>query len=430
MKAAAIEYEKNRVDVKNNHFQNIQDYGEFNDYPQSVIDIVAGSVTGKSCLQKYRKFVYGRGFADKDNYQIIVNSDGETADTLLRKIVDDYCMFNGFAVHVNRNLLGQVVSIRHIPFENIRLCNDDDPKYAGKVALHEDWGNRKHRLRSTKNKIEYIDLFTPNVEDYIELIKENEGGIVTYKGQILYYSENGAGNYPLPIFDEVLTDMVAQEAMANITYRNCKKGFLPGFVMAEIKDGFDMDNEEDKKDFEAINEELAKMQGDKNTANILHMVVPAKDQIPEVVPFRGINYDKDFEVSRMACKESIGEAFMQPKELRCEENSTGFSNDTMVQAYKVYNATTEDDRRTIEEFMVYLFKFWKGIINYNFQIEPLTYGTETILSALGDKVKDVVEIAKDKTIDVEQRKAILIGIYGIEEDMANELLLIKKGLQQ
>ena len=81
MVGAAIQYTKGRIEVTNNHLRQIQNYGEYNDYPQSVIDIVASSHTGSSCLRKYVDFVCGKGFADTNIYQMSVNdhiSPGET----------------------------------------------------------------------------------------------------------------------------------------------------------------------------------------------------------------------------------------------------------------------------------------------------------------------------------------------------------------
>lgn len=420
MKAAAIEYEKNRKEVFNWASDGIKAYGEHNDYPQAVMDIVAASVTGSACLSWYEKFVYGKGFADLDNYQIVLNDDGETLDTLLRKVTSDYCRFGGFAIHVNRNLLGQITTMRWIPFETVRIGQEEKEQYAGKVAIHPDWGKRK---RLTKNiKPEYFWLFTEDREEFLQRVAETKGGITAYGGEVLYYSSLGGTNYPTAMYDSVLTDMASQEALANITYRNCKKGFLPAFVMAEINPTFEPNNAEHKKEFEETGEELAKLQGDKNTSNILHIVVPDKERIPQVLPFRGVNYDKDFTVSEEACRTRIGQCFQQPKEIRCEENSTGFSNDTMQQAYEIYNSTTHYDRQRIEEFFIKVFKFWKDQTNLNFQIQPLTYGTETLLTALGGKVDKVVEIATNSSIDILQRKAILTTIYGVDEDKANNLL--------
>lgn len=421
MKAAAINHEKKRFDVRYNRLSNIQTYGENNDYPQSVMDIVEGSYSGSACLSRYIDFVGGNGFADPDNYQIVVNTDGETADKLLMKIVEDYCTFGGFSLHLNRNLLGQITEIRHIPYEMVRL-GADNTKKSGMVAIHPDWGRRTHKSFN-ETPIEYIDLYNPDAEDLRARIIA-AGGVSKYKGQVYYYSNRGEGNYPLPIFDSVLTDMNTQEAISNITNRNAKRGFLPSGIVAEFDETFDPDNKEDQLRFDETTELLKSLMGDENASGLLHIMLKNKDELPELIKMETQNYDKEFTISREAVREAIGQSFMQPKEIRCEEVSGGFSNDTMEQAYKVYNAVTAGDRLVIETELTGIFKNWVYPLRCNFQISPLTYGTETILSLLGDKVDKIVELANNNEIPIVNRKAQIMVLYGLSEDQTNKILCL------
>lgn len=278
MKVDEIKHEKNRVEVRRNALKHILNWGRFNDYPQSVIDIVNGSYTGVSCLDIYHKFIYGHGFADGDNYQIVVNEDGETADTLLEAVSRDYAQFGGFAIHINRNLLGQITSMSHIPLENVRLCNPDSKEHQGQVALHPDWGGRTDRA-FTYWPIEYINTYDPNLYTFLERV-QNAGGIFKYRGEIYIYS-NCKDSYPLPIYDPALTDMSTQEAISNIAYKNARHGFLPAGCFAEINERYDDENPRDKEAFEAVSQRLRELQGDKNTSSIMHVVVASKEEIPQ-----------------------------------------------------------------------------------------------------------------------------------------------------
>lgn len=146
-----------------------------------------------------------------------------------------------------------------------------------------------------------------------------------------------------------------------------------------------------------------------------------------MISMRGENYDKEFSVTRDSVKQNIGQAFRQPEELRCEKVASGFSNDSMVQAYKVYNSLTAKERATLEAEFARLFKNWKTPMEYNFQIKPLSYGSETLISELGgEATKAVVEIIKDQSMPAKQRRAILMKVYGISEDEANNLLMIQE----
>ena len=412
-----IQHERQRAKVRRNHLRNILDWGENNDYPQSVEDIVNGSIMGTTCLDIYNKFIYGFGFADKNNYQIIVNNDGETADALLRKVVEDFAKFGGFALHVNRNLLGQITSFVHIPMENVRLCIDDKEEYDGKVALHTDWGGRSHK-RFAEEKIEYLYLYDPNIEVFRERVAE-AGGILNYKGEIYLYSNRGK-NYPLPTFDAALTAMATEEAVDNITYCNAKRGFLPAGCFAEVDEYFDANNEQDKARFEAFGDALKGMQGDKNASSIMHVIVKDKESLPQFISMRADNYDKDYEVTRTATDLRIGKAFRQPKELRCEDSANGFATDKMVQAYNVYNSITSYERQILEEQFAYLFKNWHMQMEYNFNIAPLVYGKETLIARIGENAaKEAVSLASNAQIPIEQRKALLQVIFGLTEEETN-----------
>lgn len=414
MKLAFLKKEKNRFKTYNFRLYDIVAYGEGNDYPHSVIDVVNASYTGGSCLSNYRKFVFGKGFADKKIYQMIVNSDGDTMDSILHGIAEDLTMFGGFCLHLNFNLVGKITEIRHIPFENMRFCVEGST-HDKQIALYYDWGRRrKNTLGINIDDIEYIDAF--GEFDFKQRINE-VGGIQNYKGQIYYYSNKGKWNYPLPIFDNVLTDMNTQEAISNITNRNAKNGFLPATMFIDIiSGGADTDQvEETKKTLESLS-------GDTNAAKIAYFAVESKEEIPEILKADVSNYDKEFSVSREAAKEAIGQSFNQPPILRSESAGSNFGADLMQQAYKYYNSVTSDERLTIERELSKIMAMWINPIEINMQIDPLTYGGETLKERIGDSRAEVIELINSGSTP-ERKKAILTTIYGLTEDEANALLV-------
>lgn len=98
----------------------IQTYGDTNDFPQTVSEIVQASKTGNACLSIYNDFVYGHGFKDPGIYKLRVNKEGEKLDKILRMVCKDFTLWHGFAIHVNYNMNFRVSSIHHIPFESLR----------------------------------------------------------------------------------------------------------------------------------------------------------------------------------------------------------------------------------------------------------------------------------------------------------------------
>ena len=114
MKASILKRDK-RFDLRNDRGLGVQSYGEYNDYPQQLIEIVNASGTGKSCVNTYAKFISGKGFEDKDFYKKIVNRFGHTNDYICDQISKTFAAFGGFAIHVNYNANYKICEIQAYP---------------------------------------------------------------------------------------------------------------------------------------------------------------------------------------------------------------------------------------------------------------------------------------------------------------------------
>ena len=161
MKATVLKRDE-RYKQWNERSLGIQAFGEENDYPQRVIEIVNASGTGGACVDVYSKFISGKGFADKNLYKLIVNDNRQTADYLLNQVSKDFS-YGCFAVHVNYNANYQIVEIQHVPWETVRFEKLNDEGEFWKVATHPDWGKRQTELRKwKKTDIEFFDLYNPD----------------------------------------------------------------------------------------------------------------------------------------------------------------------------------------------------------------------------------------------------------------------------
>ncbi|MCD8293801.1 MAG: hypothetical protein LUE27_00940, partial [Clostridia bacterium] len=169
MRIAVLKTER-RLDTTNLRGLKIQAFGKGNDQPQKIAEIVGASVTGSSCWRNYAKFIEGRGFAQKDFYKTAVDWKGTTADALLRAVAEDYAMQGGFAIHVNYNALGEIVSASHFPVEFIRFEELDDQYRFRRLASHPDWGRRYTSLRPFR--VKDIEWFWPFNPDRDEVMRE------------------------------------------------------------------------------------------------------------------------------------------------------------------------------------------------------------------------------------------------------------------
>ena len=391
-----------QFESRNDKSLGIQTFGENNDYPQQVMQIVDASVTGKPCVDVYSKFISGRGFKDEIFYGKTINRKGQTNDYILDQIAKDYALFGGFAIHVNYNANFRIAEIQHIPLETVRFEKLDEEGHFDKVAIHHDWAWQFTSLRKWKKEdIVFIDLFNPD-PDEVKRQVEIAGGWYSYKGQVLYYSNQGEKVYPLPVFCNVLTDMNTQEGISNVANRNARNNFLPAGMLINRNNSSvseAQDNETEKA--------LLAFQGDESAAKSMYVEIESEEEKPEFLPFTGQNYDRAFENTRKAAKEDIGAAFNQPPILRAENVGANFGADLMKNAYNYYNSVTYNERLVIERVITRIFKNWFEAATDKFEVNALSY-------TAADQDISLIPPEILTTLTVDEKRA-LIGFEPLKE---------------
>lgn len=415
MKAKVLK-RSNRVDLSNDKSLGIQNYGEGNDYPQTVIEIVDASGTGTSCVDVYSKFIFGKGFSDEDFYKKIVNKKGQTNDYILDQLASDLARFGGFAFHINYNANYKFTQIQHIPLEDVRFEKMDDSGNFNRVAIHPDWGRRFTQLRKfRKEDIEFIDLYNPNPE-IIKAQVDLAGGWNFYKGQVYYYSNRGDKTYPLPIYDSRLTDMNTEEGISNISNRNARNNFLIAGALVDINN-----SDESEEQFLDTEQALKSYQGDEKSCKFMYLQVKSKEEIPVVLDFSPKNYDKEFTVTQESVINNIGRVFNQPPILRAENVGAGFGSDLMINAYNYYNSVTSRERLRLERAFNEIFQNWHDTeikIDKYISIDPLDYTP---------KSKELNSIPTDilNTLTINEKR-MLINYDALQDDDSNKSLLAEK----
>jgi hypothetical protein len=413
MKIGKLKKEK-RFDSRIDKTLGIQTFGEKNDYPQQVMEIVGASGTGASCVDVYSKFISGQGFNDPDFFKLTVNRQGLSNDELLSMVAFDFAMFNGFALHLNYNANYRITQINPVPFETSRLGALNDKGVYDTVALHWDWGRRMTQLRKwSKEDIVTIDLFNPDPE-VIKAQVEKAGGWHLYKGQVLYYSGARANNYPLPKFDSVLTDMSTEEGISNISYRNARNNFLMSGMLVNILDKSESEEQENETE-----ESLLEYQGDEEACNVMYSSVKSIEEVPQIVDFSCKNYDKEFSVTREKVKNDIGRSFNQPPILRAEDVGGNFGADALKNAYDYYNSVTKVERLQVERIFSRIFRSWNGTPFNDFSIAPLEYVSSK---------KEISNIPTEvlSTLTANEKRALL-G-YGESQDDSNDQSILAEKL--
>lgn len=371
-----------RVDTRFIQMLGIQSYGDDNLYPQTVRNIIAASSTGSECADRFADFIEGNGFREVSFSEYVVNRKGDTVDGIHALVCRDMADFNGIALHVNYNILGQIVELQHIPFENCRLVEEDDNGYVPKIAVHPDWSGRKTRkgkkIRVTKEYVDYIDVFNPTKAVVMAQI-EAAGGIEYYKGQVLWVSMAGKQTYPIGKADRVITEMSTDEGLSNVKYRNVRNNFLPsGMVVTKKGSSVDFDengNEIEAPEDDGFSDSLVRLQGDTNSSKLLEVTLDNDEEVPQFIRLATQNYDKEFTVTDASVVERIYSAYGQEPWYCIRIGKVGFSGDILEDAFEYYNSIVSKQQRLIERTFDRIFRNWYEVANptNDFSVQPLKY---------------------------------------------------------
>lgn len=355
------------VDVAN---LGIKAYGNDNLYPQRIKAVVAASMYGTVCTRRYGRFIEGGGFADKKLWSYIVNQAGQTMDDILRLIAADRSLFGGYALHINYNALGQVCELNHVPFENCRLCTEDDNNYVSKIAVFADWSGKSKRkgkaLKPTPDSVDYIDVFNPNAA----MAQLTLSGVENYKGQIHYYSSSGVMVYPTPVVDSIVTDLSTDEGLGNVRYRNVRNNFLPAGLLCKRRNSRYTESEN-----EAWFADLGQFQGDEKAGKIIGVDLEEGEEPPAFTPFDSNNTDKDYETAEKSVEKHIYAAFEQEPFLRMAEGAVGFSSKIISDTYNYYSSLVSNEQYQIERSFTSIFKCWFEEVSSDFSILSKNYDT-------------------------------------------------------
>lgn len=371
------------------------------------------------CVNEYAKFIEGTGFVDKNFYKAVVNSKGQSVDRLLYKVAKDKARYNGFALHVNYNALGQVVEVSHIPFEFCRLPDPMRPDLQGKIAVSSDWVKQSQRS-SKKQEILWYDSFEPSlaVQQMLEQTVE------LYKGQVLWYSVEG-DKYPLAPIDPVIEDVESDARIKNHKRKAIATGFNADFALV-TQQKFESDQERDE-----YVASLEAFQGDEAAGNIMLVEVDRPEQKPDILSFPRADQDKRFEYTETSIHDNIRKCFGIPPVLIGEATAGKLgTSQEIIDACSFYNAITDPERRAVTEIFQRVFSLWHNkYINLtgDYSIQPLvmfSQGNLPLAVQIGvGGTQALVSILVDPVLNSSQKVNMLQILFDIPLDNATAMVL-------
>jgi hypothetical protein len=423
-KIAVPSFATKRVYNRDDKSLGVQMYDIDNLYPQRVRNAINSSGTGTSCTNLFAKHLRGRGYKDETIEKLIVNEKGQTLGEVHKLICADRAMYLGFAFHVSYNALLQPMSIKHIPFEFIRLSLPDDLGNCTSVKLHSDWGRESGKPFDKKLLIE-VDLYTNNEEEIFNQINK-AGGFENWKGQVYYYSEKGNCIYPPAVCDPVFEDVLTDAGIKMWKFRGISTDFMANYFW--VFNG-EFADEQEKNDYvEAVNS----FQGVDNSHKVVVVECPTPNSKPELIKVDKQDNDKVYELTETTVVENIIRSYGQPKALHSISvaGSLGLTKE-IEEGKTVYDERTADEREKLGlVFREVLINWFEGnpSINEDYTIIPITGLTDEKKTK---PLAESIEVGKltalqatltDPLLAAQQKINFLVIIYGIDYSVASALV--------
>lgn len=220
------------VTIKEVKYDNeIIKYDSDNKFPQNLIRIVGESGTATSCINALVHYGYADGLVDEALGKTMAN-ETQTFNEVVEDLFWQQFYFGGEALHVKRDTDGNIVSVKAIPFENIRKTKTHliyNPTFSSSYDSNQDC---KYPffvgVKATPEQLAEIAQYT------------NKDGETV--GEILYYFKKKPGQYiyPIPNYHSAISDIETDGEHSKYELESVNNSFLPSGILTLVGE---IDNE-------------------------------------------------------------------------------------------------------------------------------------------------------------------------------------------
>ena len=314
----------------------IKQYGDSNLYPQIIHAIKLRSPLTTSAVKLLSDFFKGDGF--EQSGELILNREGQTLDDLLSAVANDLAEYRGFAVHLNFDGAGTVIEMTRIPFEFCRLGLPNKLGISEDVKVSNNWESANFAMIDTEGgdleDIQTFPLWRPLDTP------------ISNRGAIFYFSDLGAGRYPLCSFDPILDNAQSDAEIQLFEVNNLINGFHSGTIFKHIGP-FEDDRAEDR-----FKEKIDQMLGAKGGAS--SMLVTMDEAIadrPLVETLAANNNDTLFSQTTINIRNRVIQFFNIPGGLfAIAPEGSVFTVTELGSSFVYMNLRTQNDRKILERF--------------------------------------------------------------------------------
>ncbi len=327
--------------------------GSDNLYQERVNRAIDLSPTASGCTRRFSEFILGQGF-DGDIGNEVVNREGETLNEVLsQSITVGYARLFCFALHLNFNLLGEVIEIFAVDPSLVRKCKETPQCRVKK------WNGAGDGARWGTDDGFLIDSF----RKFDPVSRMAEMGVSGYHGQLMYFSGDGKIYPKAPLHTAILSAEYQHETQV-FQFSSIKRGFSAQTLIKvpTNKGGAGADDAVNK-----LEEQLKKLHGAEHAGRSVLLPMPvntegALSQVSLIEQMTPPDSDKRFVNQNREARDHIISASTIPRVLLGIGEKGLFSRDSFVDAYNLKIMDTEQYRQAVASSFrkVLDVSVWKG----------------------------------------------------------------------
>lgn len=272
-------------------------YGEANDYPSTLLEMMNQSSLHSAILKKKADMTASQGFEVQTVEQkaFVSNINGsETLDQIVYKNAFDVGLYGGYCYLATWSKdKKSIARIQYMDWAKVRKVKelDDDSEIAKLQTegvdffmISSDWTQE----RKEKYKPEIVQGFSAEYTDE-----------TTQLVYVPMYSPGSEDTYPLPDYQACSTWIAVDTEIASYHLNSCKNGFLPSMMINLIG----VPSDEETKVFHKKLEERYK--GSANASNVIITVSEDETQVPIITPIEPNSSDQRYKDLKDQVREEI-----------------------------------------------------------------------------------------------------------------------------
>jgi hypothetical protein len=377
------------------------DYGDRNGFPQYCLELAEQSPVHGSLVRSISQMIAGKGISSQDVATASLIKSLKI-DSAVNNTALDLELHGGFFWQVVWTLGGEISFVEHLPFENCRIGINRETGDINGVWYSNDWSNLKKRRNAPK----FIPLFSEKTK------KEHPRQVY-----FCFKNSSTANYYGKPDYISSLNYIELSRQIALFHVNNIQNGLFPSMVVS-MNNGIP----ETQEEMDMVRHDIERnISGAVNAGKFVLMFNENRDRAAEFTPFPITDADKQYQYLEDVCTRQIMIAHRVTSPLLFgirEGGGLGSNKDEMETALKIFNEQViEPSQRLITDAAETILQ----AANSSSAVFIVSNGEESEVDQLDANqmaaIVGIVEKVNSGALTSEQGSAILMSIYGVNEEV-------------